>query len=88
MDNEDTSIELSELLRIHPEGVQVTFTKADGTERQMVCTLNPELIPEDKIPKGERTITSTETLRVFELGLNEWRSFRMDSVVDVLFEIN
>lgn len=69
------------------EGV-VTFTKADGTERMMKCTLNPEQLPkveikEDAKPRKE----STTSMRVFDLEKNEWRSFTIKKVKQVNFTI-
>lgn len=63
----------------------VTFTKVDGTERVMNCTMNNSLIPTDQhvkpiaegvTPRKE----SLETVRVFDTDLQAWRSFRVDSV--------
>jgi len=34
---------------------KINFTKVDGTIREMVCTLNPDLIPQDYKPKGDKT---------------------------------
>lgn len=67
--------------------VTVTFTKKDGTERVMKCTLNPELLPkveqkaitEDKKPRKE----STTSMRVFDLEKNEWRSFTTKSIKNI-----
>ena len=46
--------------------IEVTFTKVDGTERKMNCTLNYEHIPEDKKPqnlyKGEISKSGTPIL--------------------------
>jgi hypothetical protein len=69
------------------EGV-VTFTKSDGTERVMKCTLVPEQLPkveikEDAKPRKE----STTTMRVFDLEKNEWRSFTIKKVKQVNFTI-
>jgi hypothetical protein len=69
------------------EGI-VTFTKADGSDRVMKCTLNPEQLPkvelkEDTKPKKE----NTDYLRVFDLEKNEWRSFTIKKVKQVKFEI-
>lgn len=68
--------------------VDVTFTKKDGTERLMKCTLQPELLPkveikEDAKPRKE----STTSLRVFDTEKNEWRSFTIKSVKNVKFTI-
>lgn len=62
----------------------VTFTKVDGTERVMKCTLQPESLPpavplkEGKTPRKETT--STKALRVFDLEKQEWRSFTIKNV--------
>jgi hypothetical protein len=68
----------------------VTFTKKDGTERAMRCTLAESRIPADKVPKGSEEATSQTTgsaVRVFDTEVNEWRSFRWDSVTKVEFEL-
>jgi hypothetical protein len=69
------------------EGI-VTFTKSDGTERIMKCTLVPEQLPkvelkEDAKPRKE----STTSMRVFDLEKNEWRSFTIKKVKQVNFTI-
>jgi hypothetical protein len=69
------------------EGI-VTFTKSDGTERVMKCTLVPEQLPkvelkEDAKPRKE----STTSMRVFDLEKNEWRSFTIKKVKQVNFTI-
>ena len=72
-----------ENLRTAPEGCTVVFTKKDGTQRQMQCTLFPGSIPSDKQPKTESeedTNSTGSALRVFDLEKQEWRSFRRDSV--------
>lgn len=63
--------------------VVVTFTKVDGTVRDMYCTLKTDLIPQDKAPKNEKPIKENDGIvRVFclEEQANGWRSFRVDSV--------
>lgn len=72
---------------LHEGTVRVAFTKADGSERIMQCTLQESSIPADKIPKGVRTVTSEETQRVFDTEKQEWRSFHWDSVKAVEFNI-
>lgn len=59
---------------------KVTFTKQDGTVRDMLCTLMEDyIIPQEK--KTERVKTPSEnTLSVWDLEKNAWRSFRIDSV--------
>jgi hypothetical protein len=68
--------------------VCVTFTKKDGTNRDMFCTLVESRIPTDKQPKTETTSNdSGSALRVFDTEKQEWRSFRWDSVTQVGFEL-
>ena len=81
---------LTGMLKIN-ESVTVTFTKQDGTERVMNCTLKPELLPvvevkplaEGKQPRKE----STTSIRVFDLEKKEWRSFTTKNVTKVEFSI-
>lgn len=75
---------------LHDDNLQnlcITFTKSDGTERQMRCTLVESLIPSDKIPKGSGRTTSDATQRVFDLDKQEWRSFKWESVKKVEFTL-
>jgi hypothetical protein len=71
------------LKSIKRSGVTVSFTKKDGSSRDMLCTLAESLIPSDKRPKTENTKFSDEALRVFDLDKQEWRSFRWDSIKTV-----
>jgi hypothetical protein len=70
-------------LRTNVEGVRVLFTKKDGTEREMRCTLVESAIPMDKQPKAETSSTAGSAVRVFDLDKGEWRSFRWDSVKSI-----
>lgn len=77
---------------LHDENIKdlcVTFTKKDGTLRDMRCTLSEGRIPTDKQPKNEGTATkdSGSAVRVFDTEKQEWRSFRWDSVTKVSFEL-
>jgi hypothetical protein len=61
--------------------VTIEFTKKDGTNRVMKCTLNSDTIPVELHPKNEGvTSKSEEAQRVFDVEKNEWRSFRWDSL--------
>ena len=72
-------------LRTNEQGIRIVFTKKDGTERSMLCTLSEAKIPQDKQPKTETTTSqaSGSALRVFDLEKSEWRSFRWDSVTSM-----
>jgi hypothetical protein len=61
--------------------VTVTFNKVDGSERVMRCTLNDAYLPEEHRGKGDMLTEVTSTMRVFDLDVNGWRSFRVESVI-------
>ena len=42
------------LERLRSEQSVVTFTKLNGDERIMTCTLNPEYIPPEHMPKSDK----------------------------------
>lgn len=60
---------------------EITFTKVDGTIRTIVGTLNRELIPAEKLPKGTSKSENEDVQPVYEVDLDQWRSFRWDSVI-------
>ena len=78
---------------LHGGKAKVTFIKSDGTEREMTCTLSENLIPSDSLPKGSKTSSgsprakSDESQAVFDLSINEWRSFRWDAIRKIEFLI-
>lgn len=64
--------------------VNVTFTKKDGTERVMRCTLLQDMIPSEAWPTGDNKKKMPKDLvAVFDLEKDDWRSFRVDSVTAV-----
>ena len=72
---------------LQTEKLTVFFTKKDGTERKMICTLAENKIPSEKMPKNSGKSKSDDALAVFDIEKNEWRSFRWDSVTKIEFEI-
>jgi len=70
------------LERLRKGRCEVTFTKKDGTERTMLCTLNMDLVPSEHHPKsdGNTTAQTNESVRVYDLEKEAWRSFILDSV--------
>jgi hypothetical protein len=65
----------------------VVFTKSDGTERKLICTLSEAKIPQEFTPKGAERAKSEEALAVFDLENQGWRSFRWDSVKSIDFSL-
>lgn len=68
--------------------VTVIFTKKDGTERVMRCTLETDKLPitEAKVDKKERK-KSEDTIAVYDLDAKGWRSFTVKSVKTIRMEI-
>lgn len=67
--------------------VEVTFTKTDGTERVMNCTLQPDIaIPYEKKTNRHKPI-NTEVLAVWDIDKGEWRSFNYASIKKVQLTI-
>jgi len=69
----------------------ITFTKADGTERVMKCTLEadklpPVVIKEDAKPRKQSD--STKALRVFDIEKQEWRSFTIKNIKRIELSIS
>ena len=65
--------------------INVTFTKKDGTSRNMHCTRDISKIPIELHPVGTSTGTKTtgDAVQVFDLTINEWRSFKTSSLTHI-----
>ncbi len=64
----------------------VKFTKVNGEDRLMRCTLKEDLIPEPVASDTEvnRNRKPNESVQVvWDLEKVGWRSFRVDSVIDI-----
>lgn len=84
---------------LQKQPVVITFVKADGSLRDMQCTLDYNRIPLDKQPQDvpvenllkeskKRREPDPHVLRVFDIEKNEWRSFRFDRLKKITAEIN
>lgn len=73
------------VLQMHE--TSITFMKKDGTERKMLCTLNENAIPSEKMPKNTGKSQSEEVIAVFDVEKTDWRSFRFDSVKNIEFAL-
>ena len=65
--------------RLKQSVVNVVFTKVDGSERIMNCTLKLDNIPEDQHPKSA-VKSESDQIRVFDTDIDAWRSFNFSSV--------
>jgi len=64
--------------------VEVTFTKKEGTERVMNCTLLEDYLPETT---GAGRSAGSDALAVFDVDADGWRSFRWDSIKAVKLSV-
>jgi hypothetical protein len=79
-------MERHDLIEKLKQGVwAVTFTKVDGTERTMPCTLDPSQLPTVEITEDKKVPRklNPETMRVFVTDIQQWRSFRIENVISV-----
>ncbi len=61
---------------------EVVFVKKDGSERQMVCTLHPDYLPQvDESAGGSTRPPNDEVVTVWDVEAEGWRSFRIDSII-------
>ena len=68
--------------------VEVTFTKINGDERIMTCTLQPDTLPKVVVKEGEekkeRVIKNPEkSLAVYDTKAEGWRSFLIRNIKSV-----
>lgn len=78
---------LKGVLTVQP--ATITFTKKDGTERVMNCTLCGDMLPvveikEDKAPRKQ----NDSVLSVYDLDAQGWRSFTINTVKRVSFTMS
>ena len=83
--------------------ISVMFTKADGTDREMLCTLDHSRIPVSvakpvsttapvdgivRESKKPRKEPDPHSIRVYDLEKQEWRSFRFERLKKVTATLN
>lgn len=70
---------------LEEQNVRVQFEKLDGSLRNMNCTLKDAPVVEKKTQAVRKP--NEEVLVVFDVDLQEWRSFRLDSIKEVGFSL-
>jgi len=79
---------LTEILKTH-DRVKVVFTKVNGDERTMFCTLSPNILPAqtDLEEQVQNKTPNPDTLVVWDIEAEGWRSFRLDSVIIFTYDM-
>ena len=68
---------------------RVIFTKLNGEERDMLCSLKDDVIPKatkDPITQKKVRDLNEEVLAVWDVNKEGWRSFRISNVVSFVCE--
>lgn len=75
---------MQNLVEMLNEGmVEFTFRKKNGEVRNMFGTRNMSYVPDEMKPKGGMNSKSEHIVTVFDLENMSWRSFDIDSVLEV-----
>ena len=85
--NEFTAQQRNHWLRENlKQDLEITFTKVDGTERVMNCTLSEDIVPPlDTTAVKQKRIQNPDVLAVWDIEANGWRSFRFDSIKSIVY---
>lgn len=84
----DISMTNEEMLaKLRTEICEVTFVKKDGSDRVMICTRKPSLMPEipekfTKIPEEDRL--KADYMPVYDLEEQAWRAFKPSMVTNFI----
>ena len=78
----DRSEMIEELLK---RECRVIFRKVNGESRDMICTLNPDVVPAatktDPLSQTKVRELNEEVLAVWDTKAAGWRSFRVENVI-------
>jgi hypothetical protein len=76
-------IEYNELRNLLRENVlRIIFTKLDGSEREIICTLMPETIEGTFSPdRQKKPPTNTRSIAVFDTQIQGWRSMIVENII-------
>ena len=65
---------------LQKKSMRITFTKVNGEERVMDCSLQEHMVPPTNLDNRKENET---VLPVWDINKGEWRSFRIDSVTNI-----
>jgi len=73
------------LLKEHT--VELKFEKKDGSIRDMIATLKEDLVIAYEKKTDKEKVVNEDILPVFDIDKQEWRSFRLDSIKEIKFDL-
>lgn len=70
-----------EMIKELKEGIcRVVFTKKNGEERDMTCTLSSIYLPAAKVGARKKSEVTTDAIAVYDINAEGWRSFNISNV--------
>jgi hypothetical protein len=67
--------------------INVQFTKKDGSLRNMRCSLQEKYLPKLMDDTEAAMKDNSDVLAVWDIEVNGWRSFRIDSVTSMTISL-
>lgn len=67
--------------------VNLEFVKKDGSTRKMIATLQESVVPQYEKKTDREKKATIELMSVFDVELKEWRSFKLDSLKTIQFDM-
>ena len=80
-----TRNEIIEALQAHK--CVIKFTKINGEVREMPCTLREDIVPKYDHKTERSKEPNNKVLSVWCTDVNAWRSFRVDSVLELRLDL-
>jgi hypothetical protein len=83
MTSQERYIAVKEFLRVNKTAV-ITFTKKDGTIRELFGTLDAAILPEREHDKHHKTrLLDWETFTIWDIDAEGWRAFKTANLLKV-----
>ena len=83
--NAETTYTQAQLEELLSTGLsRIVFLKVEGSERELVCTRDMGLVPEDMQPSGTlNRMKSATTVAVYDVQEDCWKSFLVENLISI-----
>jgi hypothetical protein len=68
---------------LHKEIITLKFTKTDGSERVMKCTLRDDYLVKEEKKTDRVKKPNDNVISVWDVEFNGWRAFKYDNLLEV-----
>jgi WYL_2, Sm-like SH3 beta-barrel fold len=69
------------LKKLTTEVCEIVFEKKDGSHREMICTLMPDLLPYVSKENMNESVRQNDFIPVYDLEEQAWRSFKPSKLI-------